>query len=98
MRSLTGNLHVLRMDNSRLTKQVTLVWPATEIKKWRKRQTQTIIRYWRKILRNAGLDPDIVELKTHDKNNFAKALRKREQHLEQWEEAKTEGKELTRSQ
>ena len=52
--------------------------------------------YWTKFL-NADLDPHI-EMEDHDKKNFAKALRKRQHHLEQWEEAEADGKELRRSQ
>ena len=98
MRSLTRIGHVLRMDNKRLTKQVTLGWPASEIKGWRKRQNQTTISYWRKILRNADMDPDTIGLKANNKKNYMKALRNRERHIEQWEEAMAEREELERSQ
>ena len=40
--------HILRMENSRLTKQVTLGWPGTEIADQHIKARQTIIGYWRK--------------------------------------------------
>ena len=67
MTSLKGMGHVLRIGNCRITKHMTLAWPASEITKWRKRKTQTTISFWRQILRNADLDQDIVEMKVHDK-------------------------------
>ena len=53
--------HILRMDNSRLTKQVTLGWPGTEISDQHNKARQTTIGYWRKLLKEAGSDPDTIE-------------------------------------
>ena len=54
--------------------------------------------YWRKILKNANLDPDVIELKARDRKTFAKALRKREKHLELWEESKAARNEIEKSE
>ena len=44
------------------------------------------------------MDPDTIELKANNKKNYMKALRNRERHIEQWEEAMAEREELARSQ
>ena len=57
--------HVLRMPNDRLTKKVCLGWYRREGRRTGKKNT---IHYWRKLVREAGLDPDNVEMYARDRN------------------------------
>ena len=50
--------HILRMDNSRTTKQVTLGWYQKE---GIRGGQQSTIQCWRKIIRAAGVDSENVE-------------------------------------
>ena len=53
--------HVLRTDNNRPTKQMTLGWyaPPVTLTPERKPRHGTI-EYWRKVIREAGLDADSI--------------------------------------
>ena len=42
-RSLRRIVHVLRIENTRLTKRVTMRWPRENIKDWHLKQEQTTI-------------------------------------------------------
>ena len=52
-RSLQIIGHILRMDNSRKTKQVTLRWYQND---GIRGGQQSTVQYWRKIIREAGVD------------------------------------------
>ena len=90
-RALRRMGHVLRMDNNRPTKQITLGWytpPVTPILE-RKARHGTI-EYWRKLLREAGLDADSVEHLVCDKGKWRKIIHERKMYIKEWEECQAE--------
>ena len=56
--------HALRMDRDRMTKITTLGWPKATPEK---PAGKTSVTYWRTTLRNAGLDPDLIDKKCLDR-------------------------------
>ena len=78
--------HVMRMGNDRLTKAVVLGWygklEGTEKVKGKKRKT---VLYWRRLLREAGIDCTDVERLTRDRAVWKKLVGERMSHLEKWE-------------
>ena len=60
--------HVLHMDNNRPTRQITLGWYTLSITPTPERKAKHgTIKYWRKLLREAGVDADSVEHLVCDK-------------------------------
>ena len=84
--------HVLRMDRDRMTKITTLGWPKATPEKPAERTT---ITYWRTTLRNAGLDPDLIDKKCLDRKEFKKTTRKRIEHIRKWEHEKADREDGT---
>ena len=82
-RSLQRIGHVLRMDNSRLAKQVTLGWPAN--REPTRKRNQTTIDFWRKIIKDAGIDPDLVESVALDRKKWRRTVHYRIEHLRDFE-------------
>ena len=97
-RSLRRIGHVLRMENTRLTKRVTMGWPGENIKDWHHKQKQTTIGYWRKILKDGGKDPDLIETLASDRAKYRSFVNKRTRHIEKWEENRAENIMTTRAQ
>ena len=78
--------HVMRMSDTRMTKAVTLGW-LQELENWEKpkgRKRKTVC-YWRKLLREAGLDWTDLKSLTEDRKRWKKMVRERMKHLERWE-------------
>ena len=81
-RSLQRLGHVLRMPNDRLTKKVCFGWYRREE---RRKGKQTTIYYWRKLVREAGLDPDNVEMYARDRNRWMNQIKIRMEQIREWE-------------
>ena len=78
--------HVMRMDDDRTVKAVTLGW-LEDLENHEKRpgkKVKTVI-YWKKIVKEAGMDwTDIARL-TEDRKLWKASVRERIEHLEKWE-------------
>ena len=73
-RSLQRIGHILRMDNSRTTKQVTLGWCQ---KDGIRGGQQSTVQYWRKIIREAGVDSENVEMHVWDRKKWRNLIDRR---------------------
>ena len=79
--------HVLRMDNNRPTKRITLGWYVPPVTPTPQRKPRHgTLEYWRKILYDAGLDADSIEHLECDRSKWMEIIRKRKNHLKEWEE------------
>ena len=81
-RSLQRIGHILRMDNSRTTKQVTLGWYQKE---GIRRAQQSTVQYWRKIIGEAGVDSDNVEMYVWDRKKWRNLIDGRMKKIREWE-------------
>ena len=78
--------HVIRMDDSRMTKQVTLGW-MKELENWPKlpgKKRKTVL-YWRKLIKEAGLDWTRIGMLTEDRKVWKGLVNERIKHIEEWE-------------
>ena len=84
--------HVMRMGNDRLTKAVTLGWyeklEGTHKVKGKKRKT---VLYWKRVLREAGIDVTDIERLTSDRDGWKRIVHERMSHLEKWERQRAHG-------
>ena len=80
--------HIFRMDNSRLTKQITLGWPSEKIKNLHKKAHQTTVGYWRKLLRESGQDPDMNENHVTDRKKYRNFVSDHIKDIAEWENAR----------
>ena len=84
--------HVVQMENDRLTKAVVLGWweglEGREKMAGRKRKT---VLYWRRVLREAGIDWTEMELLTSDRKGWKEKAVERMEHLDRWERQKGHG-------
>ena len=83
IRSLQRMGHLLRMPNDRLTKRVCLGWYRRE---GRRTGKQTTIHYWRKLVRETGLDPDNMDMHARDRNRWKNQIKIRMERIREWEE------------
>ena len=91
--------HVLRMDNNRPTKQMTLGWYAPPVTPTPERKLRHgTIEHWRKVLREAGFDVDSIEYLVPDKGKLRQIIHERKVHIEEWEKSQAEHHENQRSQ
>ena len=78
--------HVLRMEDERMTKAVVLGW-MKELERWEKpvgRRRKTV-SYWKKLLREAGIDwTDLAEV-TKDRKGWKRLVKVRMERLDKWE-------------
>ena len=91
--------HILRMDNNRPMKQITIRWyapPVTPTPESKPRHST--IAYWRKVLREAGLDADSIEYLVSDKGKWRQIIHERKLHIEEWEKSQAEHHGNQRSQ
>ena len=81
--------HVMRMENDRTVKAVVLGWmeDLETIEKVPGKKRKTIL-YWKKILKEAGVDYTKIGMLTHDKKGWKERVNKRMSFLEEWEERK----------
>ena len=84
--------HVMRMENDRLTKAVVLGWwEGLEGRgKMAGRKRKTVL-YWRRVLREAGIDWTEVERLTSDRKGWKEKVAERMEHLDRWERQKGHG-------
>ena len=81
--------HVMRMDDSRTTKACILGW-MKELENYEKpagRRRKTLL-YWKKIVREAGMDTTDIARLTADRKKWKSAVKGRVRHLNEWEESK----------
>ena len=81
--------HVMRMGDERLTKQAVLGW-MEELEKFEKpkgRSRKTVL-YWKKVMREAGLDPTDACSLTRDRKVWRGKIKERLDHLAEWEKSK----------
>ena len=81
--------HVMRMDDGRLAKAVILGW-MEELEKWEKpegRRRKTVC-YWKKLLREAGIDCTDLDGVTEDRKKWKAMVKERMGKLEKWEWSK----------
>ena len=78
--------HVVRMDDTRLVKNVTLGWledlEGYDKVKGKKRKT---VLYWKKILKEAGFDYTNIGVECGDRKEWKRKVRERIKHIEDWE-------------
>ena len=78
--------HVMRMGDERMTKALALGW-MKELEKWAKpagRRRKTV-SYWKKLLREAGIDwTDLAEV-TKDRKEWKRRVKVRMERLDKWE-------------
>ena len=79
--------HVLRMNDDRLVKQAVLGWYSKleEENKTKKLPHRNIITYWRKLINEAGEDPNNIEHLITDRTKWRALVRNRVKHLEEYE-------------
>ena len=79
----------MRMSDERMTKAVVLGW-MQELENWEKpkgRKRKTVL-YWKKLLREAGIDwTDLGEV-TSDRKKWKKLVKERMEKLDKWEKSK----------
>ena len=94
--------HVMRMDDGRMTKVAVLGWLG-ELESWPKpkgRRRRTIF-YWKKLLREAGVDATNLKAVTEDRKKWKKIVKERMEHLDKWEKSrghKWMGEEMMRNE
>ena len=88
-RSLERLGHVMRMEDQRTTKAAILGWyEELENRPKTKGHKQKTVLYWRKLVREAGMDwLSCGEIAT-DRMTWKAKVRKRMEHLEKWERSK----------
>ena len=78
--------HVMRMDDERVVKAVVLGWyeelEAESKMPGRKKKT---VLYWKRLLREAGVDWTDIERRTKDRDGWRKFVRERMERLYLWE-------------
>ena len=81
--------HVMRMGYERMTKVAVLGWLA-ELERWPKLKggRRRTIFYWKKLLREAGIDFTNLKALTEDRKKWKKIVRERMEHLDKWERSK----------
>ena len=78
--------HVMRMEDTRTVKAVTLGWleDLESHEKKRGRKAKTVI-YWKRIIREAGFDWTDIGRLTEERKKWKASIRERMKHLESWE-------------
>ena len=89
--------HVLRMKNNRMTKQIALGWPTDQTRQT-KRKRQIRIEYWRKCLKDAGVEPDHMEQVVMNRRSWRPMVSERIEHMKNWEKKQAEREDTRRDQ
>ena len=78
--------HIMRMDDTRMVKAVTLGWmeELENVPKMPGKKRKTLI-YWKKLLREGGIDKTRIGKLTSNRKEWKKIVRERTKHLEKWE-------------
>ena len=78
--------HVFRLEDSSLVKNVTLGW-LTDLENYPKnpgKKRKTLL-YWKKLIREAGLDYTKINSLTRDRKEWRRIVRERAEHIHEWE-------------
>ena len=88
--------HVLRMSNTRITKIAVLGWleDLETIKKCPGKKRKTLF-YWRKLLREAGVNWAEAGTIAQDRKEWRRIVKNRMTHLEKWERQQAHNHQLT---
>ena len=78
--------HVLRMKDNRQVKTAVLGW-MEDLERYNKRpgKKRKTVLYWKKLVKEAGLDVTKIGMLTADRDEWRATVRKRMKHLEAWE-------------
>ncbi len=78
--------HVMRMGNERLTKAMVLGWyeRLEGFGKMKGRKRKTVL-YWKRMLKEAGVDWTDVERLSRDRDGWKSMVKERMEHLYEWE-------------
>ena len=81
--------HIMRMNDERIVKAVVLGWyEGLEGKsKMIGRKKKTVL-YWKRLLKEAGIDWTDIERRTKDRKEWKKCIRNRMERVHRWEEQK----------
>ena len=81
--------HVMRMDDGRMVKAVVLGW-VEQLERWDrvKGSRRKTVLYWKKLLREAGIDYTRIGQLTKDKKVWKASVRERMDALKDWEWSK----------
>ena len=84
--------HVMRMGDDRMVKACILGW-MEELENFEKPSggSRKTILYWKKLMREAGLDPTNVAGLTKDRKRWKELTKERTRHLAEWEKSKGHG-------
>ena len=85
-RSLQRIGHVLRMDNERPVKKAICGWlPELEETAKQRTKIRTTPYYWRRLVKEAGIDPTNLDVLTANRKTWKNIVRKRIDHIAKWE-------------
>ena len=78
--------HVMRMEDGRIVKAVVLGW-VEQLERWErvKGSRRKTMLYWKKLLREAGIDYTRIGQLTKDRKKWKEVVRERMEVLRQWE-------------
>ena len=78
--------HILRLLDNSLVKQALLGWLTTlEDKVKSKKKTLMTIPYWRRLIKEAGMEVDMIEQLTSNRLNWKAKVKRRQLHMEEYE-------------
>ena len=85
-RSLQRIGHVLRMGNDKPAKRAVCGWlPEMEEVAKERTKIRTTPYYWRKLVKEAGIDPTNLDTLTANRKEWREIIKKRTNHVERWE-------------
>ena len=85
-RSLQRIGHAMRMANDRPTKRAILgCLPALENTPRNRKKTRNTQQYWRRLVREAGIDPMELDHLTENRKTWRDIVDRRMEHLDNWE-------------
>ena len=78
--------HVMRMGDDRVVKAVVLGW-VEQLERWEgaPRGRRKTVLYWKRLLREAGIDPTKIGQLSADRRIWKGRVRERMDHLRKWE-------------
>ena len=81
--------HVMRMEDTRMTKACVLGWMQV-LEGFRKPagRNRKTVSFWKKLLREAGIDATDMARLTEDRKKWKGLVRDRMKHLSDWEKSK----------
>ena len=80
--------HVMRMEDERMCKALVLGW-MEDLERWKKKgKVRKTVFYWRKLIREAGLDCTKIGEMTKDRKAWKNTVKERMKHLDQYEQSK----------